>query len=126
MIVSDVGPITASDDLFITLRRLEKRAQQKIPNMPFLFPEKGSGVLEKIFGGLSKAKGKWLLGAFAVWIVKTVLAGAGLMMATDVLKQKVAPTIEQHLPQNPFNSASNTQQNQEEQTQVATVKNPSV
>jgi outer membrane lipoprotein-sorting protein len=110
MLVSDVGPVEASNDLFLTLRK----QAQKIPNMPFLIPEKGSSFLERIFGGLSKAKGKWLLGAFAIWIVKTVLAGAGLLMVTDALKQKAAPVIQENIP-NPFNSIK-TDSNQHGQT----------
>lgn len=65
---------------------LVRTAQARsLPEIPF-FGGKG-GVIERIFGDLfkmkAKNKAKWLLGGFVVWIIKTVLLGAGLIAAGE-------------------------------------------
>jgi hypothetical protein len=57
-------------------------------DIPFLFGDGKASILQRVFGSLfSKPVGgrtvKWLLGGFAIWIVKTVLAGAGLLMLSE-------------------------------------------
>lgn len=104
------GPITteASSDMFDILHEIEERGQlvrlvrtaqfspelmsllgagkqSKTPEIPF-FGGKG-GIIERIFGQLFKTratgKARWLLGGFVVWIIKTILLGAGLIAAGE-------------------------------------------
>lgn len=67
------------------VRTAQYRGGQSLPEIPF-FGGKG-GVIEKIFGQLfqlrAKNKAKWLLGGFVVWIVKTILLGAGLIAGAE-------------------------------------------
>ena len=98
------GPLgSQASDMFDILHEIEKRGQlvrlvrtaqspellsllgagkqQKTPEIPF-FGGKG-GIIERIFGQLFKTKAtgkaRWLLGGFVVWIIKTILLGAGLI-----------------------------------------------
>lgn len=98
------GPLgSQASDMFDILHEIEKRGQlvrlvrtaqsaellsllgggkqQKTPEISF-FGGKG-GIIERIFGQLFKTKAtgkaRWLLGGFIVWIVKTILLGAGLV-----------------------------------------------
>lgn len=64
--------------------RSQYRSQSDTPKIPFLIPEKGGSLIQKVFGNLFKKPGgkskiKWFLGGFAIWIVKTIFAGAGLL-----------------------------------------------
>lgn len=58
-------------------------------NIPFLGGKKGTGIVENIFGNLfqKRAKGKamWLMGGFVVWIMKTLLLGAGLIAGAEAV-----------------------------------------
>lgn len=99
-VTGEAGPmlIEANVDMLDLLHQVEKRGQlvrlvrvaqyrggQNLPEIPF-FGGKG-GVIERIFGQLfqlrAKNKAKWLLGGFIVWIVKTVLLGAGLIAGAE-------------------------------------------
>jgi len=52
-----------------------------LPSIPWLAGK--GGIVQRIFGNLfslpNKGKIVWLLGGFAIWIVKTILMGAGLL-----------------------------------------------
>ena len=52
-----------------------------LPSTPWLAGK--GGIVQRIFGNLfslpNKGKIVWLLGGFAIWIVKTILMGAGLL-----------------------------------------------
>lgn len=58
-----------------------------IPDIPLLFPKAGSSLLESVFGNLFQTgrtgKAKWLITGLVVWIIKTLLGGAGLLMLSD-------------------------------------------
>lgn len=151
------GPIEAqaSNDMFDILHEIEKRGQlvrlvrtaqlspelmsllgagkqQKTPEIPF-FGGKG-GVIERIFGQLFKTratgKARWLLGGFVVWIVKTVLLGAGLIAAGEKIKSLIT-TEKPHIfdPPNPekkeegqFVSYKTQQQQQEPTSPIASAR----
>lgn len=97
-VAAEAGPMTvqATLDMFDLLHEIEKRGQlvrlvrtaqrgQTLPEIPFFGGE--GGVIERIFGQLfkmrAKNKAKWLLGGFIVWIIKTILLGAGLIAAGE-------------------------------------------
>lgn len=112
---------TASVDMFDILHGIEKKGQlvrlirtaqispelmsllgggkqQKTPEIPF-FGSSKAGIIERIFGQLFKTKAtgkaRWLLGGFIVWIIKTILLGAGLVAGaekvTSLLNGAVTP-----------------------------------
>ncbi|HVI41788.1 MAG TPA: hypothetical protein VM577_14140 [Anaerovoracaceae bacterium] len=116
--VSEAAP----DDMFEPLRKLSQNGKLQtmaagdsldalrgllggggpgtgVPKTPFLSGGGGS-VLQKVFGTLfnlpGRGKGKWLLGGFVIWIIKTVLAGAGLLAGAEavsgLLGHKKPPT----------------------------------
>jgi hypothetical protein len=82
---------TASDDLFLDLRNLEKTGSlskigfnnkyaQSIDNLGGpVVPSKGTPLLYRIFGFLGPKAGKRLLVGFLVWFLKTSLLGMGLL-----------------------------------------------
>jgi hypothetical protein len=60
-----------------------------LPKTPLLSGGGGS-LIQKIFGQLFSApktagKGKWLLGGFIIWIIKTILVGAGLLAGAEAI-----------------------------------------
>jgi hypothetical protein len=69
------------------------------PDIPFFGGE--GGIIGRIFGQLfkmkAKGKAKWLLGGFIVWIIKTILLGAGLIaggeMVASLFKHENKPEI---------------------------------
>ncbi len=66
--------------------------------VPWLFADKNAGPLQRIFGNLFASGGKntarRLLVGFMVWIVKTILAGAGLLAVTGFVANKLRPNAE--------------------------------
>lgn len=104
------GPIT-SNNMLSHLYQLEKTGILKLagpwdsrysrynssssssPTIPF-FGGKGT-LLQRVFGDLlkSQAKGKarWLLGGFVVWILKSLLLGAGLIAAGEGIYRLISP-----------------------------------
>lgn len=87
----------APDDLLFPLKKyadmfddfIKHRDSGQKMNIPVLFPDKNASLLQKIFGNLfstpRSGKGKWLLGGFIIWIIKTALAGAGLLAGTEAI-----------------------------------------
>lgn len=82
--------VTASGDMFDILKQAEregsliKMAQRRglmseQVSGPMFMSNQHRGVLGRVFGGLTRQRGKWLLGGFLVWIIKKLLAGAGLL-----------------------------------------------
>ncbi len=60
------------------LRRYRWDVSSPKYEIPFLSGGQG-GLIQRIFGNLTEQKGRRLLIGFIIWIVKTALAGAGLM-----------------------------------------------
>lgn len=125
-VASVAGPIeaTASNDMFDILHGVEKKGQlvrlvrhaqvsqelmsllgagkqQKTPEIPFFGSSKG-GVIERIFGQLFKTratgKARWLLGGFIVWIIKTILLGAGLVAGAEKVTSLISGTSDSVKP----------------------------
>lgn len=114
-VAAEAGPITveAGSDMLDLLHEVEKRGQlvrlirtaqrstQTLPEISFFGGE--GGVIERIFGQLfkmkAKGKAKWLLGGFVVWIIKTILLGAGLIAAgekvTSLFDDTLKPSMQQ-------------------------------
>lgn len=53
--------------------------------IPFLSGGDSDSILGKIFGNLGKQKGKRMIVGFIVWLVKTALAGAGLLAGGELV-----------------------------------------
>lgn len=93
----EAGQIEAEASFYYELK---KQAQyysssnynQTTPKIPWLLSEQKAGPIQKIFGQLFESrkhgKAKWLLGGFIIWIVKTVLAGLGLLTVTNIVANK--------------------------------------
>lgn len=68
----------------------------KVPHIPWLFSKSESPV-QRIFGNLLQSgktgRAKWLLGGFIIWIIKTVLAGAGLLAGAGAIKSLISPQV---------------------------------
>lgn len=66
----------------------------------------GGGIIERIFGQLFKTratgKARWLLGGFVVWIIKTILLGAGLIAAGEKVTSLFEKSQEQEQKQEPI------------------------
>lgn len=89
------------DDLFEPIRKqaglledfISSGNQGQKLSIPWLKPDEKASVLQKIFGNLfslpNKGKGKWLLGGFVIWIIKTALAGAGLLAGTEMIAKSL-------------------------------------
>ncbi len=97
--VSDLRVKNAQDisSFLSSLTGYEKTKNQTLPNkIPWLVGESGASPIQKIFGDLfasrSTGKAKWLLGGFIIWIIKTVLAGAGLLAVTGAVSRVLNPT----------------------------------
>lgn len=108
IVASEAGPeVTAApEDLFGPIRKYARGGMfdfnsyfgnlggrgSSLPSTPWLSGGKGS-TLEKIFGGLfklpggGKSKALWLIGGFVIWIVKTVLLGAGLLAGAEAVSK---------------------------------------
>jgi hypothetical protein len=77
-----------------------------LPKTPLLFGGDGT-LIQKIFGQLfsrpkTASRGMWLIGGFVIWILKTVLVGAGLMYGAEAiagaLGHKKAPDAVKEAP----------------------------
>lgn len=89
--VSGMDAIAAPKDLFEPLKKIGQKYGNSLPETPNLFGGEG-GLIQKIFGQLfstPKGKGKavWLLGGFVIWIIKTVLIGAGLLAGAEAISK---------------------------------------
>lgn len=118
------GPLgSQASDMFDILHEIEKRGQlvrlvrtaqspellsllgagkqQRTPEIPFFGGGKG-GIIERIFGQLFKTKAtgkaRWLLGGFVVWIVKTILLGAGLVAGGEKVMSLLGGKKQQEQP----------------------------
>jgi hypothetical protein len=94
--LSDFRVKTAQDtsSLISALTGFQNSQRQTIPNkIPWFMGDSGASPIQKIFGDLfasrSTGKAKWLLGGFVVWIIKTVLAGAGLLAVTGAISNSL-------------------------------------
>lgn len=138
-VATEAGPLVSenSNDMFGYIRKYEKddslvklaakpqsfmdymsgynpsRSDQSIP---FFGAGKEHGIIERIFGNLfklpNKGKAKWLFGGFVVWIVKTILLGAGLIYAGEKVKSLLSPGEQQ--TKQPAAAAAEQQKTQEE------------
>lgn len=75
---------------FLSARKdLDTQFKVTRPDIPF-FGGSSPSIIERVFGQLFRqkqnGKARWLLGGFVVWIVKTVLLGAGLIAAGEKIK----------------------------------------
>lgn len=86
------APANEADDMFYSLKDAEKKGGMMKLAQRGYFSEQVSGPwlggnsrygrrgpLYRIFGGLGRQRGRWLLGGFIVWIIKKLLVGAGLV-----------------------------------------------
>ena len=97
-ISGEVGDISEADDMLFPIREAfditaQKRHwghQGKLPKTPW-GREKGAPLLKRIFGNLSRARGKWLVGGIIIWFLKTLLVGAGLVAGAGLIKSVVTP-----------------------------------
>lgn len=105
VVSGEVGDIAGADDMLLPIREAfditaQKRHwghQGKLPKTPFGY-EKGAPLLKRIFGNLSRARGKWLIGGIIVWFLKTLLVGAGLVAGAGLIKDVVTPDKDQETP----------------------------
>lgn len=103
-VASEAGSMEAeaSNDMFNILRKNGEltfffkkgrgylyKDNEQAPTIPF-FGGSSSSPIERVFGNLFQTKktgkAKWLLGGFIVWIIKTVLLGAGLVATGEGVK----------------------------------------
>jgi hypothetical protein len=90
----DLNKLAASGDALEPLRALLSGnspggASGSLPKTPLLSGGDGS-LIQRVFGQLFSAprtagKGKWLLGGFVIWIIKTILVGAGLLAGAEAI-----------------------------------------
>lgn len=90
--INPIMKIAQKSDLSSFLREMtnsQNSAAQALPKVPWLMGDKGASPIQSIFGELFQqrrtGKAKWLLGGFVVWIIKTILAGAGLLAVTGAV-----------------------------------------
>ena len=122
---SGVEVTAAPKDMFEPIKKYAQRysgyrgfrsGRSSLPETPNLFGGSG-GLIQKIFGqlfslpgGRGKSKALWLIGGFVIWIVKTVLLGAGLLAGAEA--------ISKHLGHKPETIVH--EQTQEKQTEQLT------
>ena len=126
IVSQEAGPMEAEANFYYDLKKIGQyynynSSYQTTPKIPWLLPVQKAGPIQKIFGQLFEArkygKAKWLLGGFIIWIVKTVLAGIGLLAVTNMAVQKgkeLLPTS-QELPKKQNESPSGEIPKQENQ-----------
>jgi hypothetical protein len=99
VVAQEAGPIETEASFHLELKKQAQyynyhssSSSQTTPKIPWLLPDQKAGPIQKIFGQLFEArkygKAKWLLGGFVIWIVKTVLAGIGLLTVTNVISNQ--------------------------------------
>lgn len=118
----------APKDMFEPIKKYAQRysgyrgfgSGSSLPETPNLFGGSG-GLIQRIFGqlfslpgGKGKSKALWLIGGFVIWIVKTVLLGAGLLAGAEAIskyfghkpetihEQSQEKSIENQIPQTPI------------------------
>ena len=87
---AEVGDLSSVDDMLEPVREVFAKLG-KLPHTPWGY-EKGVPLLKRIFGNISEARGRWLIGGIIVWVLKTLLVGAGLVGGAQVIKNIVSPT----------------------------------
>ena len=99
-----VEATAAPKDMFEPIKKYAQRYSgyrgfgsggSSLPETPNLFGGPG-GLIQKIFGqlfslpgGRGKSKALWLIGGFVIWIIKTVLLGAGLIAGAEAISKYV-------------------------------------
>jgi hypothetical protein len=98
-VAGEAGDASEANDMLLPLRQaLDVRAQRwrrrgKLPKTPWGYT-KGAPLLKRIFGNLGSARKGWLIGGIIVWIIKTLLVGAGLVAGAGMIKKVVTPSEE--------------------------------
>jgi hypothetical protein len=95
IVTQEAGPMETEATFYAELKKCAQYSgsnSQTTPKIPWLLSDQKAGPIQKIFGQLFEArkygKAKWLLGGFIIWIVKTVLAGIGLLSVTNTINNK--------------------------------------
>lgn len=93
----------ATADLFHDLRILQKNGLEKIAQVggPWLLPKKHDSVLHRIFGFLGPGRGRNLAVGFIAWFIKSILAGAGLLVAAGGITEALGLKYKQEPGQDP-------------------------
>ncbi|KKN74511.1 hypothetical protein LCGC14_0390280 [marine sediment metagenome] len=93
----EIGDVSEADDMLLPIREaFEVNAQRRrkpfgrLPQTPW-GREKGAPLLRRIFGTLSRSRGKWLVGGIIIWFLKTLLVGAGLVAGAGLVKSLISP-----------------------------------
>lgn len=82
--------LAASNDLLYSLRKLAINRRYQKPLGGSWFGGNGPW-LQRAFGFLGQSKSKSLIVGFVVWVIKTVLLGAGLLAGSQAIKNVVSP-----------------------------------
>jgi hypothetical protein len=101
-VIAEEGGVEATaapKDMFEPIKKYGQRymaskyISSQLPETPGLFGGSG-GLIQRIFGqlfslpgGRGKSKALWLIGGFIIWIVKTVLLGAGLLAGAEAISK---------------------------------------
>lgn len=113
---AEAGPLE-SESMFFPLYDLEKQGFINFFNKNAWFGDKRpsyrssssnwlENILLKVMGEhKTGSKPKWLIGAFIVWIIKTILLGAGLIAGGTVIKNLLTPH-KSETPKTPFSPSS--------------------
>lgn len=117
-VAAEAGPLdsTASNDMFYHLREIEKRGELvRLVKDAAVFGNKsrGPGMISNIFMGLRRGRAMWLLGAFAIWILKTILIGAGLIAAGEAVYKMFGGQPKSEVAQQPAGATYKAQEDGE-------------
>lgn len=94
VVSQQTGDMSEADDMLFPARQtLEASAASRsmlggLPKTPLGYT-KGAPLLQRIFGNLSKARGIWLVGGILVWLLQTILLGAGLIAGAEFVRRVV-------------------------------------
>lgn len=110
---SMAGDSSSADDMLFPVRQAFTRTSLSgLPKVPFGYT-KGAPLLQRIFGQLTRARGKWLIAGIVIWLLKTVLFGSLLIAGASVVKKIITPTQTEQsaqAPASPISPASPAQQ----------------
>lgn len=117
----DLNKLAAGGDALEPLRALlsgnsSSAASGTLPKTPLLSGGGGT-LIQRIFGQLFSApktapKGKWLLGGFVIWLIKTILVGAGLLAGAEAISGTLGhkkPTSDKSAPESHTHTDEETQ-----------------